>query len=713
MPAPADKLPATVPPDTKRRLMQAALAALLLLGAFTALAVLPLGGGQWIQLVRDFGQIAFAAAAAASCAWIAKRSAGRTRLAWSLVASSAAIAAAGDAGQTAYAGWLGSDVQFPSSADLGMLIAFLLAAAGLLAIPAAHQYASGRRTLLDLLMVALAVSFIVGALALPQPGLTSATALMGWIGIAFAVADVALITAILVTARGSLATDRGRMVVLLSGLSVIALSASAAAFLAATKTLPTLGNLFGSGSMYGFALVALAPLFPEPAPAQLQRENPLRLLGLPYFGVVAVAVTAIVSSLAHHGLASYVALPGAGLLVVLLASQVLVYAESRDLLRQSRRAEAKVRERETMLDKIIDNAPQGVAAISTGRRIMSANPSLASILSAPLQVLAGGSLDAFLQPEYVSRVFKGLESAAEGSPDMYKSDCLARRADGNEFWVHWSVNPIRKTDGAIDYFMTTFEDVTAKREAEETAVANLAQLEKLNRLKSEFVSMVSHEFRTGLVGIQGFSELIRDQEMEVTEIRTLAEEINSDAQRLSRMITDMLDFDRLEAGKIRLDLKPLDLNVLVQAALERAQVGTQKHVIRCELQPNLPFVMGDTDRLTQVLTNLLSNAIKYSPDGGEIMVCTRGASGSVEVAVKDHGRGIPPEFINRLFGRYERYEDKHAGKIIGTGLGLAITRQIVEMHGGRIVVESVVGSGSEFRFTVPFATGASSATRSA
>jgi signal transduction histidine kinase len=123
--------------------------------------------------------------------------------------------------------------------------------------------------------------------------------------------------------------------------------------------------------------------------------------------------------------------------------------------------------------------------------------------------------------------------------------------------------------------------------------------------------------------------------------------------------------------------------------------------------------MGDTDRLTQVLTNLLSNAIKYSPDGGEILVCTRAAGGSVEVSVKDHGRGIPPEFINRLFGRYERYEDKHAGKIIGTGLGLAITRQIVEMHGGRVAVESVVGSGSDFRFTVPIATNASPATRSA
>jgi signal transduction histidine kinase len=116
----------------------------------------------------------------------------------------------------------------------------------------------------------------------------------------------------------------------------------------------------------------------------------------------------------------------------------------------------------------------------------------------------------------------------------------------------------------------------------------------------------------------------------------------------------------------------------------------------------------------QVLGNLLSNAIKYSPDGGEVCVRTRLNGGAVEVAVEDHGRGIPPEFISRLFGRYERYEDTHAGKIIGTGLGLAITRQIVEMHGGKITVDSALGSGSEFRFTVPLATTASgAATRSA
>jgi PAS domain S-box-containing protein len=466
--------------------------------------------------------------------------------------------------------------------------------------------------------------------------------------------------------------------------------------------------------MYGYAMIALAPLWPKHRLQENRREITLWQSLLPYFGVAAVAVTALVLWLAHRQTSEYLAFPAAGILLVLLASQLVSHAEAGALLAQSRRAETLVREREEMLNHVIDHAPQGVASIGIDRRIMNANPRLASMLYAPLQALVGATTDSFLPSDYVARVFKGLEPISDGAHDTYEADCQARRADASQLWVHWSVTPIRRADASIDYFVVTFEDVTSKREAEETAVANLAQLEKLSRLKSEFVSMVSHEFRTGLVGIQGFSELIRDQDMEATEVKALAEEINHDAQRLGRMITDMLDFDRLEAGKIRLDLKPLDLNEMVKDAIERASVSTQKHVLTTQLQPELPEVLGDGDRLTQVLTNLLSNAIKYSPDGGEICAGTRLSGGAVEVAVRDHGRGIPPEFINRLFGRYERYEDKHAGKIIGTGLGLAITRQIVEMHGGRIAVDSVVGAGSEFRFTVPLApTVAAPVTRSA
>jgi len=142
------------------------------------------------------------------------------------------------------------------------------------------------------------------------------------------------------------------------------------------------------------------------------------------------------------------------------------------------------------------------------------------------------------------------------------------------------------------------------------------------------------------------------------------------------------------------------VNLVLEGAVERAHASSDRHVFTAELDPTQPIVQCDADRLAQIISNLLTNAVKYSPDGGAIEVRSRTADGFVEISVRDHGVGIAPEFAKRLFSRYERYE-KTSGKVIGTGLGLAIARQIVEMHGGRIWVDSVKGEGSDFRFTIP------------
>jgi PAS domain S-box-containing protein len=697
-----------------RRFAPAAVFAAVALAGISAFVIFDRSSLQ-TDLVRDAGQALSAFAAAAACTWAATRSTGRLRWAWALLAASATLTVVAEVAEFAYTMWLGATPIFLSAADIGMAGAMPPAIAALLLFPpGANRYATPRRAALDLAMVALSLAFISAALSLPQLFVRFVGPGLSWLGLTFPVIDVALLTVVFYALRRSSPSFRPRLVLVLTGLGVIAFSDSASVFLAASGASSPLNDLPGSGSMYGFALVALAPLWPAREGPAVEDDMPLWQDLIPYFGVAAVFITALLGLLAHLHMSPLVTLPAAGLLIVLVASQLMSRAEARELVIQSRHAEARIRERETMLNDVIEHAPLGVATIGPDRRIINANPRLASMLSTPLQLLSGASLDPFLAADYVSRTFKSFATEADAAEQPYESDSQARRADGSQFWVHWSATPIRKADGAVDYFLATFEDVTAKREAEETAVANLAQLEKLNQLKSEFVAMVSHEFRTALVGIQGFSELIKEQDMEPTEARALASEIYNDAQRLNRMITEMLDFDRLEAGKLHLDLKPLDMNALVRDAVDHAVVSTNKHFIDARLEPGLPPVLGDTDRLMQVLTNLLSNAIKYSPNGGSICAGTRLSGGSVEVSVKDHGRGIPPEFINRLFGRYERYEDKHAGKIIGTGLGLAITRQIVEMHGGRIVVQSVVGEGSDFRFTIPLvATAAGSVTRSA
>lgn len=653
-----------------------------------------------VDVLRDAGQVAAALAALVACTRLARLSSGRLRSAWTLLAGSALVAVVAEVAEGAYALSTGSTPSFLSVSDVGVTWAMPAAIAGLLLFPPEErQLATRRRAALDASMIALSLIFIGSALSLPELFIRFTSPANAWIGLTSLAVDFTLLTVISLTLHRSQARLRPRIFFVLGGLALIATTDCASVFLAATGHLTALRELLGAGSMYGFALVAVGTLWPESTDSRGEDEMPLWPDLIPYVGVAAVAATAISMSVEHQPMTGYAAAAAGGMATVLLANHLISRAEARTLLRKSRRAEARMRQREAMLNDVIDHAPQGVAAISMDRHITNVNPRLASMFFAPVPALVGATMDSFLPGDYLNRVFKGVEESGE----TYESDCQARRADGSTLWIHLSVTPLPKQDGSSVRFLATFEDVTAKREADETAVANLAQLEKLNRLKSEFVSMVSHEFRTALVGIQGFSELIRDQDMEPHEVKSLAAEINSDAERLNRMITEMLDFDRLEAGKIHLDLRSLDMNELVHEAVERAAISTQKHLINAELQPGLPMVLGDSDRLTQVLTNLLSNAIKYSPAGGDICVHTRAVGGAVEVCVADHGLGIPPEFVSRLFGRYERYEDKHAGKIIGTGLGLAITRQIVEMHGGRIAVDSAVGRGSEFRFTIPLA----------
>jgi signal transduction histidine kinase len=228
-----------------------------------------------------------------------------------------------------------------------------------------------------------------------------------------------------------------------------------------------------------------------------------------------------------------------------------------------------------------------------------------------------------------------------------------------------------------------------------------AKIAQLSRTKSEVMSNLSHEFRNALVGIQGFSEIMSNEELPPEQVKEFATDIFNDSNRLTRMITEMLDLDRMESGRVSLALKPLDLNFVVEQAVARARVAGAKCEIKSRLETPLPVVDADADRLFQVISNLLGNAVKYSPDGGEILVTTSHAGGEVRVSVRDHGVGIAPEDLPRLFQRYERIDCKTGNKISGTGLGLVISRQIVEMHGGRIWGGCNVGGGSEFAFAIP------------
>ena len=223
---------------------------------------------------------------------------------------------------------------------------------------------------------------------------------------------------------------------------------------------------------------------------------------------------------------------------------------------------------------------------------------------------------------------------------------------------------------------------------------------KLEKAKTEFVSVVSHELRTPLTSIQGFSEFLITRDLSPEKKKEFYEIINNEADRLGRLITNLLNLSKIEAG-IELDKETLDLMELLSDEISLQQSQTTMHKIMLDSDTRMPYIYADRDRLHQVFKNILSNAVKYSPDGGTIEVRAGVEGKFVWFSVSDRGIGIPPEDLPYIFERFRRVEKGAASTISGTGLGLAIVKLLVEMHGGRIVVRSELRAGSTFIVYLP------------
>jgi PAS domain S-box-containing protein len=681
--------------------------------AFTIWIGFRLGGDHSVTVVDDLGEAIAALIAAASCGYASLRATGRMRVAWGLLAASALSWGIGEVIWSVIEVGLGQAVPFPSAADAGYLPAIPLAVAGVLTFPSAPSRITTRaQAVLDGAIVALALIFISWAFGLANVYQQNNQSLLAqMIGAAYPIGDVIIIAALLLAMRRATPQQRGSMALLLVGLAAAAVADSSFAYLNAAGVYTATGNVTDAGWVIGYFLIALAPFWPAPSVDRVEKEGPADLwqMSVPWLSLLGVAVVALALAERGLGLDQVLTAVGGGLGLLLVASMVLLHRDSLSLLSVRDLAEQQLAQRTNLLNEVILHAPLGVVRVGPDYRVLEANPRMGTLLHAPEQIMVGSLVAEYLSPEEAARVlgqFKPLDAAVV---ENIEGDSPARRADGSEVWLHWSVTAVRSRSGKLEYYLAMFEDITAKHDAEETSAANLASLERLSQLKSEFVSMVSHEFRTALVGIQGFSEILTTEANSPEDVKSLAGDIFSDAQRLNRMINEMLDLDRMEAGKIRIQPKPVDVNSLIREAVDRARASTDNHSLRIDLDEALPIIYADSDRLIQVISNLISNAVKYSPDGGEVTISTAAANGEVHVAVKDQGVGIPPEFIGRLFGRYERFESNRTSKVVGTGLGLAISRQIIELHGGRIWVESKVGSGSTFQFTLPLQIGAGGA----
>jgi signal transduction histidine kinase len=230
------------------------------------------------------------------------------------------------------------------------------------------------------------------------------------------------------------------------------------------------------------------------------------------------------------------------------------------------------------------------------------------------------------------------------------------------------------------------------------------QLELVSKHKSQFLANMSHELRTPLNAILGYTELILDSIYgEAPEkMRGVLQRIESNGRHLLGLINDVLDLSKIEAGQLTLSLSDYSLKNVIQTVFSAVEpLATQKQIaLKLDVAPELPQGRGDEHRLTQVLLNLVGNAIKFT-DSGEVSIKGSSANGSFQVAVRDTGPGISAADQAKLFQEFQQADNSVTRKKGGTGLGLAISRRIIEMHGGRIWVESSPGHGSTFAFTLP------------
>jgi signal transduction histidine kinase len=228
-------------------------------------------------------------------------------------------------------------------------------------------------------------------------------------------------------------------------------------------------------------------------------------------------------------------------------------------------------------------------------------------------------------------------------------------------------------------------------------------LEEQNTRQRNFVSVISHEFRTALTSIQGFSEIMQTSDFSRQETREYMGDICSEAQRLNRLVSDLLDLERMKVGNTKLHMEHVDINTLIEKVVNRMHAVSEHHTLRLDLERFEQGLTGDPDKLIQVMTNLISNATKYSPEGGEVVLRSRREGENISISVQDCGIGIPQEKLEEVFQQYTRVESDSTRSIGGTGLGLPIVRQIVEMHGGRVWAESSLGKGSTFHVQFPLA----------
>jgi PAS domain S-box-containing protein len=374
-----------------------------------------------------------------------------------------------------------------------------------------------------------------------------------------------------------------------------------------------------------------------------------------------------------------------------------------------KQAEASVRESEQRLSAILNNTPAMVYVVDAEGRFEFVNGRWGPVFGLTNDRVSGRSVYDLL-PKDVADQFAANNRRVLESRSPVEAEEVVPHADGPHTYISVKV-PLFDASGAPHAVCGISTDITDRKAAEgererllESERAARAEAERAGRMKDEFLANLSHELRTPLNAILGWSQILRTGRLDGEDSRQGLEAIERNARAQTRIIEDLLELSRIISGKVRLDVQRLDLSGVVAAAIDTVRPAAEAKGVRVHsaLDPDAGPVSGDPNRLQQVFWNLLSNAVKFTPRGGRVQVLLERVSSHVEVGVIDTGEGIAPEFLPHVFGRFRQADGSTTRRHGGLGIGLSIVRQLVELHGGSVRVQSGgPGAGATFTVALP------------
>jgi PAS domain S-box-containing protein len=319
-------------------------------------------------------------------------------------------------------------------------------------------------------------------------------------------------------------------------------------------------------------------------------------------------------------------------------------------------------------------------------------------------------------------IFYSREEARNRKPDWelevakregrYEEEGWRLRKDGSRFWASVVITALRDDSGRLRGFGKVTRDLTERHEAEELRNAereaeaarlriHADRMADLERTKTEFLNLASHELRGPLTVIRGYNSMLEDGSLPPDQFAPVARLLEAKLAQMDLLIEQMLETARLEYDSLQLYREKFDLRWIAQEQLDIFRPLAQGHHFAIDAAHEPLIVEGDRSRIGTIIANFLDNALKYSPDGGEICCSTGRRGADIFVSVRDQGIGIAPEHLSRLFTRFGRLPTEQNVSITGTGLGLFLCKEIASRHGGDITVNSKPGAGSEFTLVLP------------